>query len=104
MVKSRKGDLRTIWDASLDRGVEDPLEGTVWDVYCQYGEPEPIFGDWGRLGGRGLSLSLWPELGVGERRAASLAQPGYHTLPESPSLQRELGVGERWAARLAQPG
>ena len=49
MVKSRRRDLRTIWNASLDRGVEDPLEGTVWDVYCQYGEPEPIFGDWGRL-------------------------------------------------------
>ena len=59
MVKSRRRDLRTIWDASLDRGVEDPLEGTVWDVYCQYGEPEPETGGdpEGHRGGGGLSPS-----------------------------------------------
>ena len=51
MVKSRREDLRTIWEASLDGGVEDPVEGTFWyvGIGCGSDLAERTYRDWERL-------------------------------------------------------
>ena len=43
--------MRTIWEAALDGGVEDPEEGTFWCVGNQSGLDlaERIYGNWERL-------------------------------------------------------